>query len=173
MTVGTEAIVLRGLIGQDHDRAKSMVEATGVFRPAEVDIALEVFDGATTSRGDDYLGLGAYEDDRLVGFTLYGPTPGTESTWDLYWIVVDPSGQRHGVGRRLMEDTERAIRTAGGRLIVVETSSRSDYAPTRAFYRALQYEQSAHISGYYARQDDLIVYTKRLSPPTTEIGDHG
>lgn len=157
----------------DRDRVRSMVEATGVFRDAEVDIALEVFDGATQHPGVDYHGLAAYEDGGVVGLTLYGPTPGTVGTWDLYWIVVDPAGHRQGVGRALMEATERDIWNVGGRLVVVETSSRSDYEPTRAFYTALQYDRAAHIEGYYAPQDDLIVFTKHLSPPPAEMGDHG
>ena len=108
----------------------------------------------------------------LVGFTLYGRTPGTESTWDLYWIVVDPSGHRRGTGKQLMEATESVIREAGGTLIVVETSSRNDYAPTRGFYGALCYEQAAHIANYYADGDDLIVFTKRFSSHS-KTGNHG
>jgi len=61
---------------------------------------------------------------------------------------------------------------AGGTLVIVETSSRSDYAPTRAFYAALAYEQVARIRDYYAPGDDLVVFGKYLAPPSgTE--DHG
>jgi ribosomal protein S18 acetylase RimI-like enzyme len=150
-----------------------MVRATGVFRPSEVEIALEVFDGAVARPGADYRSLGANDPaGRLTGFTLYGPTPGTESTWDLYWIVVDPNVHRQGVGRGLMTATERDIVSRGGRLIVVETSSREDYRPTRAFYERLGYARAAHIPGYYAPHDDLVVYTRSLLPPATETAHH-
>jgi ribosomal protein S18 acetylase RimI-like enzyme len=146
-----------------------IVRGTGVFRPAEVEIALEVFDGASTQPGADYHALGSYDDaGRLLGFACYGHTPGTDATWDLYWIAVDPGTHRHGIGRALMAGCEQAIAAAGGRLVVVETSSRPDYGPTRAFYEALAYDAAARIPDYYEPYDDLIVYTKRLVPSTRE-----
>ena len=172
MTVTIEPIILRAPDPADRDRVRAMVSATGVFRDSEVDIALEVFDEASANPGKDYFGLGAYDRDHLVGFTLYGRTPGTETTWDLYWIVVDPDGHRRGIGRQLMDATEVAIQELGGGLLVVETSSRDDYGPTRSFYEALLYEQAAHIANYYAVGDDLIVFTKRF-PSHSETGNHG
>lgn len=174
MTAAASSLILRTPHPGDRGRVRAIVESTGVFRPSEVAVALEVFDGAMAQPGADYHALGAYDDDRLVGFTLYGPTPGTEATWDLYWIAVHPTTHRAGVGRRLMVAAEAAIREHGGGLVVVETSSRADYAPTRAFYERLAYEQAARIPGYYAPGDDLIVYTKRISlPPSSGTPDHG
>ncbi|MEE8134999.1 MAG: GNAT family N-acetyltransferase [Gemmatimonadales bacterium] len=172
MSVTVEPIVLRAPDPTDRDQVSAMVRAVGAFRDSEVAIALEVFDDATTNPGKDYFGLGAYDCDRLVGFTLYGRTPGTETTWDLYWIVVDPEGHRRGIGRQLMDATEAAMREQGGTLIVVETSSRDDYGPTRNFYEALLYDQAAYIADYYAPGDDLIVFTKRF-PSQSKTGDHG
>ncbi len=172
MSVTVESIVLRAPAPADRDRVGAMVRATGVFRDSEVDMALEVFDDATANPGTDYFGLGAYNGDRLVGFTLYGRTPGTEATWDLYWIVVDPEGHRGGIGRQLMDATEAMIREHGGTLIVVETSSRDDYEPTRAFYEAQLYDRAALVADYYAAGDDLIVFTKRF-PSHSKTGDHG
>lgn len=163
MSAAVESLLLRVPLADDRERVGEMVEATGVFRGSEIDIALEVFDDATANPGKDYYGLGAYDGAQLIGFTLYGRTPGTEATWDLYWIVVDPAGHRRGVGRQLMEATEGLVRELGGRLIIVETSSREDYGPTRAFYEALEYDRAARIPDYYADGDDLIVFTKRLS----------
>ncbi len=168
MSAAVEPITLRAPDPSDRDHVRSIVAATGVFRPAEVDIALEVFDGAMTAPGVDYHAIGAYEDDVLLGLTMFGATPGTVATWDLYWIAVDPDGHRRGTGRHLMEAAERAIASQGGRLVVVETSSRPDYGPTRAFYTSLGYERSARIPDYYAPHDDLIVFTKRLSSPSRD-----
>ena len=98
MSVRDCVIALRAPRAEDRDLVHAMVEATGVFRPDEVDVALEVFDDAVAAPGVDYHALGAYDDDRLVGFTLYGPTPCTVTTWDLYWIVVDPQVHRLGLG---------------------------------------------------------------------------
>src|SRR5207247_3790193 len=62
-----------------------LTAATGLFRPDEVAIAVELLDDALAG-DDDYRFLGAYADDRLVGYACWGPTPGTTGTFDLYWI---------------------------------------------------------------------------------------
>jgi ribosomal protein S18 acetylase RimI-like enzyme len=156
-------ITIKGASPRHRDRVSEIVEATGIFRPDEADIALEVFDGAVEHPGVDYNALGAFDEDgQMVGFACFGPTPCTVGTWDLYWIAVDPGGHRQGVGRKLMDACEQRIAVGGGRLIVVETSSRTDYGPTRAFYEALGYSAAARVPGFYADGDDLVVYTKRL-----------
>ena len=172
MTARASAVRLRAPRAGDRDRVAAIVEATGVFRPEEAAIALEVFDGAVERPGADYHAIGACDDDdTLVGFTSFGPTPCTVATWDLYWIAVHPGAHRHGVGRWLMQAAEQAIANAGGQLVVVETSSRPDYAPTRAFYAALGYTRAARIPDFYAPGDDLVVYTKRLVPSRSEEAD--
>jgi ribosomal protein S18 acetylase RimI-like enzyme len=162
--VGKRAIVLRRPRAAERARVREIVEAAGIFRAAEVEIAEEVLAGAVEAPGKDYWAIGAYEGERLVGFACYGPTPGTEATWDLYWIAVDPAVHRAGTGRRLMHACEAAISERGGRLIVVETASRPDYAPARAFYEGIGYSRAAHIRDYYAPRDDLVIYVKRLVP---------
>lgn len=171
--MGDALITLRAPRANDLGQVRALVAGTGVFRPEEVDIAFEVFEGAVRAPERDYFAVGAFEDDRLVGFTLFGPTPCTVGTWDLYWIVVDPTVHRHGIGRRLMAAAEATIAERGGRLVVVETSSRADYAPTRAFYGAIGYGQAARIADYYAPRDDLVVYRKSLVPPIAETTRHG
>lgn len=161
----TATITLRPLRATDRDRVHSIVEATRVFRPDEVPVALEVVDGAVEAPATDYWSIGAVDGDRLVGYTTFGPVPCTLSTWDLYWLVVDPADQRRGIARLLMAHSERNMVEEGGRLAVVETSSRPAYGAARAFYERLGYERSATIPGYYAPGDDLIVYTKDLRDP--------
>ena len=133
-----------------------------LFRPDEVAIAVELLDDALAG-DDDYRFLGAYTDDRLVGYACWGPTPGTAGTFDLYWIVVDPDRQGKGLGTRLLRAVEDQLTTDHGRLVIVETSSRADYAPTRAFYERRGYTRAARIPGYYAPGDDLVIYLKDLT----------
>jgi ribosomal protein S18 acetylase RimI-like enzyme len=63
----------------------------------------------------------------------------------------------------LLGEAERRLTANGRRLVVVETSSRADYTPTRGFYEARGYTRTAIIPGYYAPGDDLVVYTKDLT----------
>lgn len=167
------AVTLRMPVAADRERVREMVEATGVFRPEETLIALEVFDGAVAAPGADYWSVGAYDAGRLLGWAAFGSTPGTQGTWDLYWIVVDPAHQAGGIGRRLMCHSEQTIAAQGGRLVVVETSSRVDYVPTRRFYERLGYAARAVIRDYYAPGDDLVVYVKSLRSSRNEKVPHG
>jgi ribosomal protein S18 acetylase RimI-like enzyme len=151
-----------GALQQTHrGRLREILDATAVFRPDEVTMALELFDEAD---GGDYEFVGAFEDDRLVAYACFGPTPGTDRTFDLYWIAVDPRVQRHGSGSRLLQEVERRLNERGGRLLVVETSSRGEYAATREFYRRRGLREVARMRDFYAPSDDRVIYTKVLSP---------
>jgi ribosomal protein S18 acetylase RimI-like enzyme len=168
----TATIALRPPVAADRARVRWLVESAGVFQLDEVPVALEVFDDAVASPGSDYRPIGAYDDEALVGYAIFGPVPCTLTTWDLYWIVVAPALQQRGLGRQLMAHCERAIRTEGGHLLVAETSSRQDYRPARDFYERLGFTRQAVIPEYYAPRDDLIVFTKDLRASDGETA-HG
>jgi ribosomal protein S18 acetylase RimI-like enzyme len=142
-------------------RLREILDATAVFRPDEVTMALELFDDALDG---DYEFLGAFDDDRLVAYACFGATPGTDRTFDLYWIAVHPSAQRHGSGSRLLAEVEQRLSERGARLLVVETSSRDEYAPTRRFYAARGFREVARMRDFYAPSDDRVIYTKSLVP---------
>ena len=181
-SVGTHLRV--GELSPTHrPRVEAIVRATGMSSDAEVAVALELFDEALNGResGDavptpdprlptpgsasDYIFLGAFDStDALLGFACYGPTPGTDRTYDLYWIAVDPAAQGAGAGTLLLTDVERRLRDANARLVVVETSGRAAYHATRAFYHARAYAEAARVRDFYGPADDRVVFTKRLEP---------
>jgi ribosomal protein S18 acetylase RimI-like enzyme len=63
----------------------------------------------------------------------------------------------------LLTSIERMLAERGARLLVVETSSRSEYASTRGFYQRRGYDQAARVDGFYAPGDDRIIFTKRVN----------
>jgi ribosomal protein S18 acetylase RimI-like enzyme len=142
-------------------RLEQLTAATGLFRPAEVATAVELLD-ESLGGDDDYRFVGAYNGAELIGYACWGPTPGTRGTADLYWIVVDPARHRSGIGTALLGAVEVSLRAQACRLVVVETSARADYAPTRAFYEHRGYREVAAIPDYYAPGDDLKIYLKDL-----------
>jgi len=144
-----------------------MLERTGVFRPAEVEVAREVLDIYFHKPGQrDYQVYTASRAGAPVGWVCFGLNALTEGTFELYWICVDPRAQRHGVGRSLMALAEYEAARQGGRIVVVETSSREDYHGTRRFYLALGYRQAALVPDYYAPGDGKVVLVKRLARPS-------
>lgn len=146
------------------ERLREILDATAVFRPAEVSVALELFDDALSG---DYEFLGGFENNDLVAYACFGATPGTDRTFDLYWIAVHPTVQGQGAGSRVLAGVEQQLRARGARLLVVETSSRAEYAPTRRFYTGRGYREVARMRDFYAPCDDRVIYTKSLHPSRT------
>jgi ribosomal protein S18 acetylase RimI-like enzyme len=143
-------------------RIERLTRETGLFRETEVATAVELLDEHLAG-DEDYRFVGAFAGDELAGYACWGSTPGTVGTSDLYWIVVDRSSQGRGIGTQLLAHVESTLRADGGRMVVVETSSREDYAPTRRFYEARGYTRAAVLPGYYAPGDDLVIYLKDLA----------
>ena len=174
------------LLSEHREPVEAIVRATGVFSEDEVAVALELFDktlgeseienrkskrhsppGADfrfpISDSPEYEFIGAFESDQLIGYACFGATPSTDNTFDLYWIAVHPSAQRTGAGGVLMAEVEQRLLDRRARLLVVETSSRADYASTRRFYQKRGYETAAQLRDYYNRGDDRVVLTKHLT----------
>jgi ribosomal protein S18 acetylase RimI-like enzyme len=86
----------------------------------------------------------------------------TQSTWDLYWIAVARAIQGKGIGRELLTITENKIKAAGGKLLILETSSTPDYDRTNRFYQLMGYTAVSRIKDFYAPGDDQILYEKRF-----------
>ena len=167
-------------------RVRDILMATKVFRDEEIDVAIELFDEVYgspigvdrvsnyTPVSSDYFFLGAFTpEEELAGFACYGPTPGTDRTYDLYWIAVHPSAQGTGSGTILLNEVERRLKGQNARLLVVETSSRSDYKNTRGFYVRRGYVESARACDFYAPADDRITFTKRLQSRAPFSWAHG
>jgi D-alanine-D-alanine ligase len=135
-----------------------------VFSKEEVECVDELFEEFLTQGSElsGYHFLVDKEDERVLGYACYGPRSLTSGTYDLYWIAVDPSIHRGGVGRRLLAASEEAVRTLGGRLIVLETSGLPEYEPTRKFYLATGYTLEATLKDFYKDGDDLVIFTKHL-----------
>lgn len=169
----TAPVVLTAFGPERAPRLEEILRATGVFSPDEVGVARELLEECSTDSAVPYAPpppysfLGSFTPDgELVGFACYGPTPGTDRTYDLYWIAVDPAHGRAGIASLIIDEVERRLQGQTARLLVVETSSRSDYLPARRFYARRGYAEAARVRGFYAPDDDRIILTKRIQPPT-------
>jgi len=153
--------VMRALLPKDREAIAALLSATEVFRPAEISVALELVD-AVLSKPDqgDYTFTLAEVGGEVAGYACWGATPCTEGTFDLYWIATSPAFQGKGIGRRLMEVAEADMRSRGGRLCVIETSSLPQYEPTRRFYLGLGYSEAAVIRDFYTAGDHKVIYTR-------------
>ena len=149
----------------DTDALVAMTDATGLFKPLEIEALREVLDDYHAA--DHLAGHFAITDEAngaILGFAYYAPAEMTERTWYLYWIAVRKDQQGHGVGSRLLFHVENDIRANHqGRVLFIETGSLPHYGRTRQFYRKHGYEQHALLEDFYADGDSMVVFRKKLN----------
>lgn len=153
---------------RDDDREKILLilVETNNFNFDEISIAMELI--------DDYLNKDEQsdyeifvdrneEDENLInGYVCIGKRPLTESTYDLYWIAVNPAIQSRGVGSRLVSYIEEHIKNKNGRLVLIETSGKPSYEKERKFYEKNLYTKLVEIKDFYKEADSLVIYGKYL-----------
>lgn len=159
--------MFRPAVPADTPALVSLAEATGVFKPHEIEALQEVL--------DDYHAVNHTFDHRAAvweeaggpaGFVYFAPTAMTDRTWELWWIAVAPDRQGQGLGGRLLRYVEAQVRDAAGRLLLIETSSTPPYVPTRKFYLKHGYAEAARIPDFYSDGDDKVIYSRR---PTAHL----
>jgi ribosomal protein S18 acetylase RimI-like enzyme len=149
----------------DHEALDRLLRATGFFNGEEHSVALElVSERIAEGEGSHYRFLVAEEDGEVLGYACWGPILGTVASVDLYWIAVDPQAQGRGVGKALMEMAEAQVAAEGRSRVYLETSSRAQYVPTRAFYLRCGYSVVAELEDFYAPGDGKVVFLKVLPP---------
>ena len=154
---------IRPAVPADSPALVALASATGVFKPLEIETLEEVLaDYHGGNRDAGHRCAVCHAGGVIAGFTYHAPAAMTDRTWYLYWLAVDPTIQRGGVGGRLLHWSEDEVRAAGGRLLVIETSGLPHYAPARAFYLRQGYESAACLRDFYADGDDMAVFTKHL-----------
>lgn len=154
-------------LNTDGARIHEITANAGVFSPEEVECVEELWQ-ETLARGAETAGyhwlVERDETGLILGYTCFGPRALTDGTFDLFWIAVDRSLHRSGVGRRLLAATEQAVSAMGGRLLFLETSGLPKYEATRRFYLGTGYTHEATIRDFYAPGDDLVIFTRHLDP---------
>lgn len=130
--------------------------------------AIELLDDVLARAEDNtYEALVAIDDadsgeDVLLGYACYGPTPMTEATHDLYWLVVAEEARGRGIGRALLTAVEDDVRARGGRQVRIETSSLEGQGGAARFYSAAGYDRAGLIRDFYRSGDDLVTFLKVL-----------
>ncbi len=151
------------LLPADRAPLEHIVRSCKFFRDDEIAVALELIDDRLhKGKASDYHFLVAAIGDRAVGYCCYGLVPCTLHSYDLYWIVVDPTIHRSGIGRKLITAGEEHVRKMGGKRVYIETSSRPLYTPTHHFYSSCGYRVEATLREFYAPGDNKVVFSKVL-----------
>lgn len=165
----SEKITLRREVSPDDpETIKRIVTSTGFFREDEILVAAELAEERLEKGAScGYEFFFAEIAGQTVAYSCYGLIPCTLHSYDLYWIATHRDHMNRGIGKFLLKETEKAIYSSGGQGIYVETSSKDQYNPTRAFYENNQYLLQARFTDFYAPGDDKLVYVKTLQAYTS------
>ena len=158
-------VSIRPMKAHDRPAVERIVAGVAVFSAGEVETALELVDEwLEDGEASGYLTYVLEESDppAIRGYVCFGPTPLTESTWDLYWVAVDPTAQGRGYGQTLLAFAEAETGERGGRLLLIETASQEAYGATIRFYQRAGYELVSRIRNFYREGDDKLTFAKVL-----------
>lgn len=156
-------ILRRGLKTADREPLERLIRDTAFFNGEEIEVALELIDdGLAQGDASHYRFVVAEMHGAVAGYSCWGPIPGTVSSADVYWIVVDPNHQGCGIGGALLQASEAWMASAGRTRVYVETSTRAQYDPTRRFYFACGYGLAAELADFYAPGDGKAIFLKVL-----------
>jgi ribosomal protein S18 acetylase RimI-like enzyme len=146
----------------DKPDVMALLKTTPEFEAAEIPVAEEVIDVYLDCPGRDYRITVAEMEFKVAGYVCFGQTPLTLTTWDVYWMAVSMEKRGIGLGAGLIKNAEDAIQKAGGKLILIETSSKPNYLNTRRFYVKKGYQRVSRIRDFYAPGDHRIIFEKRF-----------
>ena len=155
---------IRSLVLKDRAKLHSMLIDSRAFTSEEIDVAMELIDIVLKyeSQKDYKIDCMVDDQDQPLGYICYGPTPITQGTLDLYWILVDPNFQGQGIGSKLLDFLEEVVREKEGRMILADTSTMPQYEKTKNFYLQNGFQEVARVPDYYYPGNDRITFCKRL-----------
>ena len=158
--------MLRPAAPADTPTLVELAIATELFLPDEAEFLRGTLDDLHAGRSGSDHRVQVWADgptDSPVGVVYFGPNEMGDRVWDLLWISVDPERQGQGIGGDLVRFTEAHVRAAGGRMLIVDTSSLPRFDATHAFYRKHGYSEVARVPDYYSDGDSKVIFAKRMA----------
>ncbi len=144
----------------------SIAVATGLFTQEDADLLLrQTLDDLHAGRLGDGHFARVWTDDaeRPGGWVYSSENLKSNGVWDLWWIGVTPGQQGRGAGTALLQFVEDQVRSAGGRLLLIETSSLPPLARTREFYKLRGYTECGCVPDFYGDGDGKITFVRNVA----------
>jgi ribosomal protein S18 acetylase RimI-like enzyme len=156
---------IRPILEKDRATLLSMLIKTCAFTSAEIDVAMELIDIVLKDRvqKDYQIECMVNDQDLVVGYVCYGPTPMAQGTFDVYWISVNPDYQERGAGSKLLSFLEEVVKARGGWMILADSSTVPHFEKTKKFYLKNGFQEVARVPDYYHPGNDRITFCKRPS----------
>jgi ribosomal protein S18 acetylase RimI-like enzyme len=146
---------------EDGPAVLAISAAVRVFSPEEVECVRELWEEYLKQGPEgDYRFIVYRDGGQVLGYGVYGHKALSEGTWDFYFMGVEPTAHSRGIGRSLLKRVEAEAAAHGGFLVLIETSMTPGYAAARHLYESAGYKREAVIRDYYARGDDMVLYSR-------------
>lgn len=163
-SVKTQEVEISSWITPDDvDKILSMIAASGLFSPSEIDSAESlVWDCAYGNGSGPDTFLKATVNDAgqevIIGFLCFGPIPYWAGNYELYALVVEPEFQRLGIGSALLAEMNGLIANKDGDSIFLETKTDRSYETARLFCEANNYIPELRYIKQFIPENGGIVY---------------
>lgn len=139
---------------------KDILSSTNFFNEEEIDIAVDlVRECLNKGKLSGYEFIFAEEGKETIAYSCFGKIAGTKSSYDLYWIATHSDYRGKGIGKELLNKTLETINNLNGENVYIETSSREQYKPTRAFYENYGCKKEVVIENFYGPGDGKVLYS--------------
>jgi len=149
----------RAVEARDEHAVAALVRACGNFSDEEVEIAAELpRERHQRGAASGYELLMAEVGGELLSYACWGRIPGSQTSYDLYWIAAHPRAQGSGLAREVLRRALAEVRAEGGRAVYIETSALPAYAAARGFYVSVGARLAATFEDFYAEGDHKLVY---------------
>ncbi len=158
------SVRIRDVSAGDRPALCSIIGRCANLSGEEKDCAKELLDLYLDDSGQrDYSFIAAIgENGQPKGYACFGKRPLADGVYDLYWIVVDPDERRRGVGKRLIEAVDAAVKARNARMLIAETSGQGANMTVRDFYIRGGFKEEARIKDFYRTGDDIVIYARRF-----------
>ncbi|MDB9515627.1 GNAT family N-acetyltransferase [Roseofilum reptotaenium CS-1145] len=153
--------MIRDLARDDRERVVYLARELGMFDAEGLDLIDQTL--STHFQGESNQLWLVSEGTEFEGVIYCIPEPMTQGTWNVQMLLVSPDSHGQGHGQALMNAVIDALKEKGQRLLIVETSSLSEFQRARDFYQKCGFTEEGRIMDFYKSGDDKVVFSKSLS----------
>ncbi len=153
----------------DLSEYEELARETGAFKDIELDILKEAFVAWRQHPGDPYSVFEIRDGKILAAFAVLCRESGTEYTFDVRAICVEPSYIGKGVSASLLGIVEaETLKSDSSAILRFETSRRKEEAIGEGILADRGFSLIGHIPDFYAPGDDYYMYAKHLHRAVAE-----
>ncbi|HJU68552.1 MAG TPA: GNAT family N-acetyltransferase [Gemmatimonadaceae bacterium] len=153
------AVTLHPLSASDAPPARALADAVLGDAPFAGSM-LTALEHALRSSSDEYRAIVARDVNAVIGVIVFGETAGALGAGRIYFVAVASAERRRGIGTALVEAACNAVRSSGGRFVMMELAEEPWTDAGRALARRTGFRREGGVPDY-ARDGVHLVLLRR------------